>query len=85
MKTAVWWNVTSLSFVEVSEEPATIVFSLGIFCPKDRGGRFFRAKCHVVQTSSKHFIIHNRSIFVSEYILMRNTELQSKVSHISYI
>jgi len=85
MKTAVWWSATSLNFVYVSEEPATVVFSVEVFCRKGGGRRFFRAKCHVAEASSKFIIIHNQSILVSKYIFMRKSELQSKVSHISYM
>jgi hypothetical protein len=75
MKTAVWWSATSLSFVDVLEGLAIVVFSVEVFCAKDGGGRVFRAKCYFVLASSKLIIIHNRSIFFSKYILMRNNNL----------
>jgi hypothetical protein len=75
----VWWSADSRSFIDVSEESATVVF-----CPEDGGGRFFRARCNVVQASIKFSIIHSRARFVLKYILKLNTELYSKVSQISY-
>jgi hypothetical protein len=31
MKTDVWWSATSLNFVDVSKEPAIVVFSVEVF------------------------------------------------------
>jgi len=57
MKSAVWWSATSLSFVDVEEGPTTVVFGVQVFYPKGGSVRFFMAKCHVVQASSKLIII----------------------------